>query len=236
MPLRPERLNHRIRHRLPTPLTLGTEPIGMTINTPRIPILLHKRGIMRKRIATLRTKEVTRVPLRTTRDNDLSLNRRRATLTPGTETLVEIQMAVEPRRLVGSIPLLQLRHFLRRVPAGQELDVLAALAGADALNASAVFGRGFRVEGDAFEFLAALVAAEAVGVEATASCGDDAAADGERARGALGACADGGGGPVGAGGGGEGPGGGGGGEGASGWRLWGGGAVGIFAWVGKGPA
>jgi hypothetical protein len=204
MPLRPQRLHHRIRNRLATALTLRAKPIRMAIDTPRIPLFLHKRHIRIKRITALRAEKVARVPLRATRDDNLALDGRRTALTPRTKALVEVQVAVEPRRLVGAILVFQALHFLRCFPAGQEGDVVAGRAGADAVYARGVLGAGFRVEGDAFELLAALVAAEALGVEPTAACGDDAPGDGEGAGGALGAGADGGGRPVGAGGGGEG--------------------------------
>lgn len=109
-------------------------------------------------------------------------------------------MAVEPWTLIDTILILKLRHFLRCVPTRQKFDIFAALAGADAFHACAVFGRRLRVEGDAFEFLAALVAAEAFGVETAPAGAHDATADGERAVGALGTGADGSWGPVGAGG------------------------------------
>jgi hypothetical protein len=95
MPLCPKRLNNRIRNRLPTPLTLRTIPMRMAIHTPRIPILLHKRRTTIKRIATLRTKEVSSMPLRSTRDDNLTFDRCLAALAPRTEELVEIEVAVE---------------------------------------------------------------------------------------------------------------------------------------------
>lgn len=191
MPLCAQRLDDRIRDRLATALALCAVAIGMTVDTPRIPILLHEGRAGIKRITTLRAKKVPRMPLRTTSHHNLALNRSLATLAPGAEALVEIQMAVEPRTLIDTILLLELRHLLRRVPAGQERDVLAALACADAVAACGVFGGGLRVEGYAFELLPALVAAEAFGVEATAAGADDAPGDGERALCALGAGADG---------------------------------------------
>jgi hypothetical protein len=100
-------------------------------------------------------------------------------------------MAVEPRTLIRPILLLKPCHFLRGVPARQKRYVLAALAGSDAIAACGVLCAGFGVEGDAFELLAALVAAEAFGVETAAAGADDAPGDGERAVCALGAGADG---------------------------------------------
>jgi hypothetical protein len=176
----------------------------VAVDTPRIPLLLHKRHVGIKRITALRAEKVARVPLRATRNDNLALDGRRTAFTARTKALVKVQVAVEPWRLVGTILVLQALHLLRRFPAGQEGDVVAGRAGADAVYARGVLGAGFRVEGDAFELLAALVAAEALGVEPTAACGDDAPGDGEGAGGALGAGADGGGRPVGAGGGGEG--------------------------------
>lgn len=83
MPLKPKRLDHNIRHRLSAPLALRTIAIGMTIDTPSIPILLHKRRSRVERITALGAEEVTRMPLRATRDNDLALDRRLAALASG---------------------------------------------------------------------------------------------------------------------------------------------------------
>lgn len=204
MPLRAQRLHHRIRNRLTTALALGTEPIRMAIDTPRIPLLLDKRHIRIERITALRAEKVARVPLGATGDDYLALNRGSAALAPWAKALVEVQVAVEPRRLVSAVLVLQPLHLLRRVPAGEEGDVLARRAGADAVHARGVLGAGFWVEGHALELLAALVAAEALWVEAAPARGYNAPGDGECASGALRACADGGGRPVGASGGGEG--------------------------------
>jgi len=199
MPLRAQRLDNRIRNRLTTALTLRRVPIRMTIDTPRMPILLHKRRVRIERITTLRTEEMPRVPFSATSHHNLPLNRGLTTLTPRAEALMEIQMAIESRTLIRAILLLELLHSLWGVPAGQTRDILAALAGADAVAACGVLCAGFGVEGNAFELLAALVAAEAFGVETAAAGADDAAADGKRAVCALRAGANGCWGPVGAG-------------------------------------
>lgn len=199
MPFRAESLDNRIRDRLATALALCTISIGMTVDTPRIAILLHKRRTRIERITTLSTEEMTRMPLRATRNHDLPLNRGLTTLTPGTKTLMKVQMAVKSRTLIAPILLLKLPHFFRRLPAGQERDILAALACADAVAACGVLCGRFGVEGDAFQLLAALVAAEAFGVETASAGTDDAPGDRERAVRALGAGADGCGCPVGAG-------------------------------------
>lgn len=198
MPLRPECLNNRIRNRFPTPLTLGTIPMRMTINTPSIPILLYKRRVAIKRIATLGTEKVTSMPLGTTSNNDLAFNRRLAALAAGRKQLVEIEVAVEAGRFVCAVVVLEARHGVCGGVRGQVRDVGAGEAGADARDAFGVFVGGFWVEGYTFEVLAALVAGEAFRVEARARGGDDAAGDGEGALGAESAGADGGWGPVGA--------------------------------------
>lgn len=191
MPLRAQRLNDRVRDGLATALALRAVSIGVAVDTPRISVLFHKRCARVERITALRTEEMPRVPLRTTRHHNLPLNRGLATLTPRAKALMEVQMTIKPRTLIDPILLLEHRHFLRGVPARQESDIFAALAGADTVAARGVLCRRLRVEGDAFELLAALVAAEAFGVEAASASADDAAGDGECAVRALRAGADG---------------------------------------------
>ena len=204
MPLAPQRLDNRVRDGLATALALCAVPVGVAIDTPRIPVLFDKRRRRVKRIAALGAEKVSRVPLCAARDHDLALDGRLAGFAPRGEALVKVQVAVEARGLVGAVLVLELAHLLGRVPAGEEGDVLAALSCSDAVYARAVLGGGLGVEGDAFELLAALVAGETFGVETTPACGYDAARDGERAGGALRAGADGCWCPVGAGGAGEG--------------------------------
>lgn len=177
MPLRPERLNNRIRNRLPTLPALRTIPISMAVNAPSIPLLLHKRRATIKRITALRAEEMTNVPLGTTRNHDLALDRRLAAFAARGEHLVEIKMAVEPEGLVAVFGLEALHVFVRGVRV-EHGNVFAALARLNAGDALGVFGRGLRIEGDAFEMLAAVVAEEAFWVEADACGRDDASCDG----------------------------------------------------------
>lgn len=200
MPLRAQRLNDCVRDRLATALALRAVSIDVAVDAPRIPIFLHKGRATVERITALRTEEMTRMPLRTTRHHDLPLNGRLATLTPRAEALMEVQMAVESRTLIDSVLLLEPCHSLRGVPARQERNVLAALAGTDAFAPRGVLCGWLRVEGDAFELLATLVAAETFGVEAASAGADDATRDGECAVRALRAGADGCWSPMGAGG------------------------------------
>ncbi len=48
-------------------------------------------------ITALSTEEMPSMPLPTTSNNDLTLDRRLATPAPGTEQFMEIQMAVKPQ-------------------------------------------------------------------------------------------------------------------------------------------
>lgn len=196
MPLRPQRLHNRVRDWLATALALRAEAVRVAIHTPRMAILLDKRRTAIKRITALRAEKMSRMPLGTTRNHYLALNRRLAALAPRRETLVEIQVTVESWRLVDTILLFKLRHLFGRVPARQEFNILTALSRADAVAACSVFGRWLGVKGDAFQFFAALIAAEAFRVEAASAGADDAARDGQRTVGALGAGADGCWGPV----------------------------------------
>lgn len=191
MPLGTQGLDDRISDRLATALALGRVAVRMAIDTPCVPVLLDERRARIERVAALRAEEMSRVPLGAARYNDLPFDGRLARLAARREALVEIQMAVEPRTLVRTVLLLELRHFLRRVPARQEGDVVAVQAGADAVAARGVLCAGFRVEGDAFQLLAALVAAEAFGVETAPAGRHDTPGDGERALCALCAGSDG---------------------------------------------
>jgi hypothetical protein len=170
MPLRPQRLDNRICHRLATLLTLGTIPMRMTIHTPRIPILLHKRRARIKRVATLRAKKVSCMPLGATRDNHLAFNGGLARFASRGEHFVEVEVAEEALGFVCAVFVFEAGHVVRGRVRGEEGNIVATLAGADTGDALGEFVIWFGVEGDAFEVLAALVAGEALGVEAGACC------------------------------------------------------------------
>ena len=103
MPLRAQRFNHRIRNRFAAPFTLRAIAISMTIDAPRVPVLFDKRRGGIERVAALCAKEVARVPFSAARDYDFALDRRFAGLAARGETLVEIEVAVEPRRFVDAV-------------------------------------------------------------------------------------------------------------------------------------
>lgn len=84
----------------------------MAPHTPGIALLLHKRRRAIKRITALRTEEVSNVPLCSTRNHHLALNRRLARFTAGREKLVEVEMAEEPQRLVEPVFVLETLHIL----------------------------------------------------------------------------------------------------------------------------
>jgi hypothetical protein len=142
----------------------------MTVHTPCIPIFFHKRRAAIKRITTLCAEEMASMPLRTTSNDNLALDRCLARLAARGEELVEIKMAVKPPRFIGAVIMFQTRHIFSRGVRGEERDVVTRKAGVDALYAFGVFFSGFGVEGYAFEVLAALEAGEAFGVEAGACC------------------------------------------------------------------
>jgi len=125
MPLRPKRLDNRIGNRFPTALALGTVPMRMTVNTPSIPILLHKRCGAIKRIAALRAEKVTGVPFGTASDNDFAFNGRLAALASGREELVEIKVTVETCGFVGAVVVFKTRHVFGCGVSGEVGDVLA---------------------------------------------------------------------------------------------------------------
>jgi hypothetical protein len=110
------------------------------------------------------------VPLGAARDDDFALDGRLARLAARGEELVEVERAEEALRRVRPVFGFEARHVVGCRVRVEEGEVDAALARADALAALQVLFVGLRVEGDAFELLAALVAGEALGVEAQA-CG-----------------------------------------------------------------
>lgn len=95
----------------------------VTINTPSIPILLYKRRVRIKRIATLGTEKVTGMPLRATGNNNLAFNRRLAALAAGREELVEIEVAVEAGSFVCAVVVLETRHGVCGGVRGEVRDV-----------------------------------------------------------------------------------------------------------------
>lgn len=86
----------------------------MTIHTPRIPFLLHKRRARIKRIAALGAEKVASVPLGATRNNHLALNRRLTALAAGRKELVEVEVAVEAEGFVGAVLVFEARHVVGR--------------------------------------------------------------------------------------------------------------------------
>jgi hypothetical protein len=106
MPLRSKSLDNRIRDRLATLLALRAKTMCMTINTPSISFLLHKRRARIKRITALRAEKVSSVPLGTTRHDDFALDRRLARLAARREHLVEVEMAEETLRLISAVLVL----------------------------------------------------------------------------------------------------------------------------------
>jgi hypothetical protein len=138
----------------------------MAVDTPSIPILFHKRSRGIKWISALGAEEVTSMPFRTASNDNLALNGRLAALAARGEELVEVEMAVEAWRFVCAVVMLETRHVVGGGVGGKEGDIGAGEAGANALDTFGMFVRGFRVEGYAFEVLAALVAGEAFGMEA----------------------------------------------------------------------
>lgn len=106
------------------------------------------------------------VPLCATRDDDLTLNRRFTTLAPWREDLMEVQMAEEAWRGVGTVFVFEAGHIVVR----EESDVFTALTGVDTGGAFGVFVVGLGVEGYALEMFTALVTGEAFRVEAGTTC------------------------------------------------------------------
>ena len=198
MPLRTKRLDNRIRDRLPTFLALRAIPMSVTVHTPSIPILLHKRRCGIEWVTALRAEEVSGVPFSATGHNDLTFNWRFAGLATWREHLVKVEMAEEALGLIGTIFMLKACHVVWRGVRREEGNVFTPQAGANARDALCELVVWLRVESNAFEVFAALVAGKALGMETKASCRDDAACDGQGTRRTKSVSADIGGCPVGA--------------------------------------
>lgn len=175
MPLGPERLDHRVCHRLATALALGAVPVGVATHAPRVALLFDKRRRRVKGVTALCAEEVACVPLGAARDNHLALDGRLARFAARGEELVEVERAEEALRRVDAVFGLQACHVVGRGMRVEEGEVDAGLARTDALTAFGVFGIGLWVEGDTFELLTTLIARETLWVEAQ-SCGRDGAA------------------------------------------------------------
>lgn len=83
---------------------------------------------------------------------------------------MEVEVAVETERFVGTVFIGEARHVVRRGMRGQVSNVLSRHAGTNAPHAFTVLVGWLWVKGNAFKVLAALVAGEAVGVEAEPCC------------------------------------------------------------------
>jgi hypothetical protein len=106
MPLCSQRLDNCIGNRLTALFALGAITMSVTIDTPSIPILLHKRRARIKWITTLSTEKMSSMPLSTTCDNDFTLNRCLARLAARRKHLVEVEMAEEALSLVRTVFML----------------------------------------------------------------------------------------------------------------------------------
>jgi hypothetical protein len=178
MPLRSQRLDNRIRHRLLAFLALGTIPVRMTVDTPRIPIFFDKRRAGVKWITTLRTEEVPGMPFCTARYDDFTLDGRLARLATWREHLMKVEMAEETLGFIRAIFAFETGHVVRSGVTRKELDVFTALTSANARDAFDKLVVGLRVEGYAFEMLTALVAGKAFRVKAESGCRYNPTSDG----------------------------------------------------------
>ena len=165
MPLRTKRLNNRIRDRLPTLLAFRAIPMSMTVYTPSIPILLHKRRCGIEWVTALRAEKVSGVPFSATGHNDLTFNWRFAGLATWREHLVKVEMAEEALGLIGAVLMLKACHVVRSGVRGEERDVFTTLTSANARDAFCEFVVWLGVKSNTLKMLAALVASEALGVE-----------------------------------------------------------------------
>jgi hypothetical protein len=178
MPLRPKRLDNRIRDWLATLLALCTVSMSMAIDTPRVSVLLHKRRCGIKRITTLGAEKVSSMPLCTTRNNDFALDGRLARLASRREHFVEIEVAEEALRFICAVFVLKACHVIGSRMCRKESEIFAPLARTNARDTFCEFVLWFWVKGDALEMFATLVARKAFGVETLACRGYDTTSNG----------------------------------------------------------
>jgi len=127
-------------------------------------------------ISTLSAKEMPNVPFTSASHHYFALDGRLAASASWAEELVEIEMAVKPQSFV-TIFHLTTALFL--------LDRLAVRSPMYARHTFLALGVWLGIERNAFECLAAMVADEALRVEALTGCADDAAGNGESTLSAL---------------------------------------------------
>lgn len=95
MPLRPQRLYHRLQDWSLALFTFPGEALCVAPNTPGISIFLHKSTRLIKRITALGAEKVTLMPGGPTCDNHFAFDGRLAGFTPRRKEFVEVKMAVE---------------------------------------------------------------------------------------------------------------------------------------------
>ena len=126
VPLAAQRLDVLTDDGGPALPTLGSPPLGtlgLTLNAPRVAVLLDVGHAVLERVAALGAEEVPIVPVVAQRHNVLAENGRPAVLAPRGEELVPVEMAVEPETIVSV-----LRH-------GHAWGLVQDFAGSPALDA-----------------------------------------------------------------------------------------------------
>lgn len=166
MPLCSKCFDNGVSHRLAALLALSRVAVRVAAHTPSIAVFFHKRSGRVERIAALCAEEMPRMPLSPACHNHLALNRRLAAFASWAEELVVVEMAIEAHSLVTVIDF---RNALT------DLDVLAVHPPMNTIDALSTLIFWLWVESDTFEAFAAMVADEALGMEAGAGGADDAA-------------------------------------------------------------
>lgn len=104
VPLASEGLDVLANHGQLAPLALGGAPLcplGLTVDTPRIAILLNVRHAFLERVAALGAEEMTVVKMVAKGNNVISQDGRRTGLAAGSKQFVPVQVAEEPQARVA---------------------------------------------------------------------------------------------------------------------------------------
>lgn len=156
-------------------LTLRRIPVGMTVHTPSIPILLYKRRRRIEGITALRAEEMAHVPLCAACHDNFTFYRRLAALTSWAEQLMEVQMTEKPRAFIMTVFRFQAQHIFICWMRRNARNIFTGESSTDARYAFSVLVLWLGVESYAFKVFTAVMAHEAFRMEAGACCRDDAA-------------------------------------------------------------
>ena len=106
---------------------LGSSPLGafcLTVDAPRVAVLLDVRHSLSKGVATLGTEEVPVVPMLSECNDVFAKDWSRAVLAAGGEELMPIEMTIEPEALITVLGHCLSRLLLEGLPCSATVDAI----------------------------------------------------------------------------------------------------------------